>query len=178
MNGSKATAALSATLLLACSLLVTSCADQSSQASISPDQRINLLSSETYVGATVDPGAFGPIPKDRVSPDIKASNVGSISEFDQIGTWILREKTDGGRKLLIGYSGATNCALETEIVLIQNDSEVIPIPIRADTNENCNNNLMPEVHWGILTLDAPLGNRKLLHLPTPTERIAQAALQQ
>lgn len=136
-----------------------------------------LRSPETYANAIVDSGPIGPVPPDRSVADIQKSNVTTVQDSSQIGSWVLREMLDDGKKLVIGYA-AGSCSTETDLVLVQTSTEVVPIPFASPRNDDCSNNLMTQPHWGILTLDAPLGNRKLLHIQSQTERVSQAVLRQ
>lgn len=84
---------------------------------------------------------------------------------DRIGGWRLLEIDDKEEHLVIEYSQGMDCEFGKGVLVAQTDSAVALVPLyeTGPKPTPCNADL--HLYVGSITLDKPLGDRKLIHLP-------------
>lgn len=86
-------------------------------------------------------------------------------DLDRIGDWRLLEINDSRVRLVIQYSQGGACDFGQGVLVAQADSAVALVPIYRSRSGGTPCDAVAIEPIGVITLDEPLGDRKLLHLP-------------
>jgi hypothetical protein len=84
---------------------------------------------------------------------------------DHIGAWRLLAIDDKGEKLVIQYSQGFECEMGKGVLVAQTESAVALVPLYQTGSKATPCHAILRLAAGTVTLDKPLGSRKLLHLP-------------
>ncbi len=82
-----------------------------------------------------------------------------------VGSWRLLEIRDGRKQLVIQYSQGGECQTDKGVVVAETPAEVAIAPVYRNPALPCNDVALLLTPSGVITLDKPLGTRKLLHIP-------------
>lgn len=137
-------------------LVVTSCARGPASHAGIPDPVWNT--------AVADPLEPIGLLRDQANPS-RVHRVPTYRSGDVVGAWRLLEIRNGGRQLVLQYSQGGECDTDKGVVLAETTTEVAIAPVYRHPAMPIPCVAMLLTPSGIVTLDKPLGNRKLLHIP-------------
>ncbi len=117
-----------------------------------------------------DQGTPDPLKPEGFAPGQKTPDPAPLvdsyrQDEDHIRDWRLLSIDDSGTHLVIRYSWGGGCDGDRGVLVAQTDSAVAIVPIYRPSTTAIPCPAFLPLHDGAITLDKPLGDRKLLHLP-------------
>ena len=91
--------------------------------------------------------------------------ISAYREGDIVGAWRLLEIRNDGMEIVIQYSQGGICDTDKGVIVAETSTEVAIVPVYRNPTMPCNSTAVLLTPSGVVTLDKPLGDRKLLHIP-------------